>query len=124
MAFGSWDDVIRDYEMALVWCDSSSSKRLQAYYAHATAMLDLIPQLRNLSTFRNVKPGTSHLTLFFQLPENRISLNVWYEGEGNYLVYLYRADLDEFGTVIDKIIVNSDMLLAVLQDYLKTLQKA
>jgi hypothetical protein len=122
MAFGSWDDVIRTYEMALVWCDSNE-KRLQEYHAHATAMLDLIPQLRNLPAFRNVRPGTSHLTLFFELPENTASLNVWYEGEDNYRVYLYRPDLGEFGAVIDEIIVNSVKLLIVLQDYLKSLQK-
>lgn len=123
MAFGSWDDVLKEYEMALVGCDSSE-KRLQEYHAHATAMLDLIPQLRNLSAFRNVKPGTSHLTLFFQLLENTTSLNVWYEGEGNYVVYLYRPYLGEFGAVIDEIIVKRDMLLIVLQDYLTSLQKA
>ncbi|MCD4686813.1 MAG: hypothetical protein K8S97_12845 [Anaerolineae bacterium] len=89
MAYGSWDAVERNYRENFVPHTRESKTGLgKLVYAHALAMLDLIPLLRAHPGFEAVVPGTSLSTLTLKVPGKRTQICVWYE-DGFYEVYWY-----------------------------------
>ncbi len=116
MAFGSWDDVIREYKEGYL-----NTK----YATHARRMLRLIPQIKDLPDLADALPGTSHGTFFLRFPHSRKTLNIWYEGNEEYQIYLYHPDGGERGEGIEseKRLVRSGDIVEVLQDYLQKMQQ-
>jgi hypothetical protein len=92
MAYGNWDDVIRQYKEIYVH---------SRFAEHAMGILELIPLIRNDATLATLVPGTSHTTLTLALPPNKIQIFVYCEKVRQlYTVYLYPPEPVETALVI------------------------
>jgi hypothetical protein len=115
MAFGDWDEVIKVYEE--VYGAPKYSKH--RYAEHITNMRRLVPQLKAHPDFQDVLPGTSHATLFMQLPQKRTTLNVWYNRRGVYTVYLNHPEQGDY----DELVVETEDIIPTLQVYLQKMRR-
>lgn len=105
MAFGNWDDVYNVYKNLY-----PGTK----YDVHAKEMMSLIPRIRQHPSFTEVLLGTSHATLFLELPTMDTSVRIWGEQKGEYSVYLSHSDKGD----TDDVKVNSDEIIPTLVKYL------
>jgi hypothetical protein len=85
MAYGNWDEIIAVYQG--MYAESPRTSE------HASAMLELIPKIRDEPALQGIVPGTSHATLFLQVPQKGKAVYVWYEN-GGYDVDLYDFSLN------------------------------
>lgn len=106
MAYGNWDDLLKEYQE--IYLPSR-------YAQHARRMIDLIPHLRRHPAFAEVIPFSSLATLCLKLPSSRIVVCLWGEDDGTYQIYLNHH---EAGTSDEKVVAASEVI-ATLQDYLR-----
>lgn len=103
--FRTWDDVI-----SLLYHTYLPSR----YGEHAKAMLELIPELREVPALSHLRPGLSHGTLFFDSPEANRKLYIWYEGENLYRVYFSAYSTED----TEEKYVHKENLLTTLIEYI------
>ncbi len=110
MAFGDWDEVTATYKNAL------GHKR---YGKLAERMLSLVDQIRRLPTLELVIPGTSLLTLFLVVPGITTRVNVIWNEDNVYRVYLYHSELE----VVEEQLVEQNEVIHVIEHYLEQLRQ-
>jgi hypothetical protein len=93
---GNWDEVIQAFEEIYQRSISETSDDVgrqevnRQYAQHAHGILNLIPRLRNYPDLRNVTVGTSHYSLFIEVPNTKKWLFVWCELPGpQYKISFY-----------------------------------
>lgn len=106
MAYGDWEEVMNTYRDHFL-----NSK----YSSHAQAMIELIPILRESLTDDTILPGTSLATLVLHVPDKKVNVNIWYEADSGYNIYLYHPMKGE----IEAITVKKDAVLAAIDNFLQ-----
>lgn len=118
---GNWDEVIQAFEEIYQRSISESSEDFgrqevnRQYAEHAHGILKLIPRLQQHPDLRDLTVGTSHYSLFIEVPNTKKWLFVWCEFPGPLYTISYYADdpreLDDRVSVGDDGIVETILQL-------------
>jgi hypothetical protein len=81
-------------------------------------MLALIPRLRGDLEQSGLLPGTSHGTLFLELPNNPTQIHIWGEGAGKYRIYLYMPAENQ---MLDGRVVGENTIIPAIAEHLHNL---
>ena len=124
---GNWDEVIPAFDEIYQRSISESSPNFgrqevnRQYAEHARGILNLIPRLRNDPDLRHVTVGTSHYSLFIEVPNTRKWLFVWCELPGpKYTISYYANNPREPD---ERVIVSDDVIVETILRLVKEFQE-
>jgi len=112
MASG-WDET-RDMLQTYAQLDQpeTTTHTAQMIATHAKAMLDLFSDLRDSFEDDALTVGTSHATLFLQPTGSHRTVNIFYDTETAYHVYIYDPTLGPRGEILEERYVARDEVIA------------
>jgi hypothetical protein len=108
MAYGNWDDVITSYET--IYLKSNVSE-------HAKGILKLIPEIRDYFLHDGLIPGTTHSTLFLEIPNSITRILVWCEGDDKYTIYYSHPEKGSY----EYITVDFSDVIQTIRNYIDTI---
>ncbi len=124
---GNWDEAIQAFEEIYQRSISEAShdfgrQELNRQYAeHAHGIIKLIPRLRSHPDLRNATVGTSHYSLFIEVPNTRRWLFVWCEQPGpHYTISYYEHYRDDLAR---SVIVTDDVIVETILRLIKEIQE-
>ncbi len=124
---GNWDEAIQAFEEIYQRSISESSHDFgrqvlnRQNAEHAEGIIELIPRLRSHPDLRNATVGTSHYSLFIEVPNTRRWLFVWCEQPGPHYTVSYYADgRHELETTIK---VSDDVMVETILRLIREIQE-
>jgi len=109
MAFGDWNKVIQSYNRT----------DLGRYEEVAQRMLSIAEEIRMHTTLKNVIPGTSLFELFLIIPEASSRINVIWDHDNIYKIYLSSPS----SNLPSEIFVNRDDVTRTIDTYISALRE-
>src|SRR5687767_11399979 len=109
MALGNWDSVIE-------WYGRIDHGR---YEEVAQRMLSIAEEIQKRPTLKDVIPGTSLLELFLLIPEASSRINVVWDHDAIYKIYLNSPSSD----LASEVFVKRDEVAGVIDSYITALRE-